>query len=393
MQTNVWRVAGVVTAALALALFAAACGGSSSSGTSGNEGASQSSDLGNKAASAASAEGKKAGEAAAGGKPTTVEQKTIGFLALTQQAAAVKRATEGFEEAVKSLGWKVIVCEGNAEPQKLAACGSSLVAQNVDAIAEVAVEPAVVHQAMAEAKSKGIPWIDFGSQNTPNSLFTARMYVPEKALYAPLNEWLFEHLGENEEVGALTAESLSPTRLRYEGFQEDVAQHPGTKIAATYDINYSNPAKVTEGVIAMLRQHSNIGAIWSSADLAVIPAVQGFKQLGLSPTDHPLLVGPYPEANVLQNIREGWVNAEVDTPFTEWGWTITDELAQYFAVEKELTKNGKPAGYPAGLLKPTVITKENVTQEPNAYQPAEYDYVSYFNEKWGTEFSNVPADK
>lgn len=405
MQSNVLRILVLAAAVVALGLSIAACGGGGSSSTSeaggsstseaatpaGSEaeGSSGSSEGTAKDASAAEAEGTKAGEAAGGKKLTTLEPKTIGFLALTQQAAAVKRATEGFEEAVKALGWKVIVCEGNAEPQKLAACGSSLVAQNVDAIAEVAVEPSVVHQAMAEAQSKGIPWIDFGSQNTPNPLFTSRMYITEKELFEPVNGWLFENLEEPGEIGALTAESLSPTRLRYAAFQEELEQHPEDKIVGTFDIPYTDPSKVTEGVEAMIRQHSGIGAIWSSGDVGVIPTVEAFKQLGLSATEHPLLVSTYPEANVLQDIREGWVSAEVDMPFNIWSYIITDELAQLYSHEKELSKDGKPAGYPAKMLEPVLVTKENVTQEANAFQPFDYDYTAYFDAKWKAEFSNA----
>jgi ABC-type sugar transport system substrate-binding protein len=387
---NVMPPAAAVAVATALAL--AGCGSSDDSSSSAKPataaGAAKAASAAEQRAQQATALGNKAGQEALGGKSVAAAPvKTIAFLNYTSQATALRRVAAGEKAAAEALGWKFDTCDAQGTPPKAATCASSFIQRGDDIISSTAIPTAVDTPELKQAKQKGIPWLNTGGQAPRSDLYAAAFFLPEVKLYGSLHDEMFKLLGDKPaKIGALKLTIDDTARARFDALTADLANHPGAKIVASLEGTPSNPAAVSPGIVAMLRQHPDINAIWSCCDILTPPIVQGIHRLGLTGDKAPVVVSPFPDQGMLQSIRDGDISAAVDLPWEAYGWIAVDEAVQNIVNKTPYTAYGEPTQYPAALYGGQIITKANAQQDPSKLQDPVFDYVSYFTAKWKAQF-------
>jgi ABC-type sugar transport system substrate-binding protein len=380
---------GVLATIAAVAL--AGCGSSSDSSSEGKPSSTtraQSASSAAQRAQKAEALGTKAGERALGGKaPKTPPTKTIAFLNYTSQAVALRRVSAGEKAAATALGWKFDTCDAQGSPPKVATCASSFIQRGDDVISSTAIPVALDTPQLKLAKQKGIPWLNTGGQAPRSDLYAAAFFLPEVKLYGALHDAMFKALGDKPaRIGALKLTVDDTARARFDALTADLAKHPGAKVVASLEGTPSNPAAVSPGIVAMLRQHPDINAIWSCCDILTPPIVQGIHRVGLTGDKAPIVVAPFPDQGMLQSVRDGDITAAVDLPWEAYGWIAVDEAVQNAVNQTPFTAYGEPTQYPPELYSGQIITKDNVQQDPGKLQDPVFDYASYFKAKWKAQF-------
>ena len=143
---------------VAAGLLASACGSSTSSST--------------------------ATTSASGGK-LALGSRTIGIDASNLASAAEEGWVTVASSAIKALGWKPVVVNGQGSPTLEEQAIQTFVTQHVSGIITMAIDGAPIRQQLASAKSAGIPVIAVGISVDPQgkSLFNA-VYAPSDRKYA-----------------------------------------------------------------------------------------------------------------------------------------------------------------------------------------------------------------
>ncbi|WP_272473495.1 sugar ABC transporter substrate-binding protein [Baekduia alba] len=375
-------------AALALTGCGSSSDDSSSSAKPSTATAAKAASAAEQRAAQAAALGTKAGKQASGGKRATAAPvKTIAFLNYTSQAVALRRVATGEKAAAEALGWKFDTCDAQGSPPKVATCASSFIQRGDDVISSTAIPVALDTPQLKLAKQKGIPWLNTGGQAPRSDLYAAAFFLPEVKLYGALHDAMFKQLGDQPaRIGALKLTVDDTARARFEALTADLGKHPGAKVVASLEGTPSNPAAVSPGIVAMLRQHPDINAIWSCCDILTPPIVQGIHRVGLTGDKAPVVVAPFPDQGMLQSIRDGDISVAVDLPWEAYGWIAVDEAVQNTVHKTPFTAYGEPTQYPAALYGGQIITKDNVQKDPNKLQDPVFDYASYFRAKWKAQF-------
>jgi ABC-type sugar transport system substrate-binding protein len=390
--------------ALALSVVTAAglgaCGSSDNSSdksSSSGSGGSTSTPAATKPASGfdAQAEGTKAAEAAGG--QVTLPQKTIGFLNIIRAIESADRAEKAFTEAGKALGWKVISCDGQGDPTKIASCADTLLNQGAQAIATNGVEAAQVTSALKRAKAKGIPFVECTSNVSPSKLFWGEYGPDETASGKIAADYLIKQLGSDGGQVAVHSFPTGFASLRTQALLDALKAHPNIKVVDTVDTDLADPAGSTaKAVSAQLTRFPDLKAVWVAFDIAIPGAAQAIQQkLGRkSFPDRPLVVGFNANTASLQWMDRGIIDALSDTAFENTCWAAVDQFAEYYARDKKPEQGAKgetiQLDYGAELTPPQLVTKDNIPGKPDSDSvdpmPQPVDWPAFFRAKWSAEF-------
>ncbi|MBS1845343.1 MAG: substrate-binding domain-containing protein [Actinobacteria bacterium] len=180
----------LLAALVALAVGVAACGGGSSS-TSGESTSSS-----NEGASS------EAGGSSSGGK-IDPGQRTIGVLPSTLQSEHLAQRIEELEAAVKPFGWKIVVADGQANPQVMEQDMQKLIQQHVDAILTMALGGEEIQRGLEAAKEANIPVLSLITEPTPPEVSSfAGTYADSSVGLGELGgEYIIKERGEIPVIG------------------------------------------------------------------------------------------------------------------------------------------------------------------------------------------------
>lgn len=338
----------------------------------------------------AAEQGKKAAEMA--GKPVALPAETIGILQQVGAAESAAGLQESTEEAAGTIGWKTIVCDGQGDPTKIAACGSSLVAQKVDAIVSLANDPSTWAVGLSQARDAGIPVINIGGAVSPAPGLDGS-YAPDTGKQGEaLAAWLLDEL-----------ETISGGKdIAVEGFPAPFAQTRTDALKAAVkgtDVTISatgsvNPTDVQNGtkqtVTDQLTSNPDLKAIWFSYDVAAQSGALAVasKFPGKSFPDRPLVVTFGTDPSTLALLRSGQIDALAENAITVNAWEAIDQLAGFFARKAKIypgpiTDSYAPyAGFKVDGYR--VFTKEDVPTDGPV--PAPESPPSFFGAKWAQEY-------
>lgn len=395
------RAMGVPVLVLLVLIVLAGCGSSGSDGT--GEGESL-----NEASGSASERQKmtKLGEewAEEAGKPVEVKPETIGMVEVLHAAEVQRRITNGLKDAARVMGWKVITCDTAGDPTKAATCARNLLTQGVDAMTSMGVDPSTMEVQMKEAKSKGIPWIGLTGTERNTPLFTAQINQSDAggAIAKTMSTYILERLdeegAESRREGGFaysTFPAIYGIGLRDKVVAEELTA-AGVKQQDRHVTDLTNEAQdSTEWARSVLAQHPDVGVIYTTLDIDqneianTVHAEFGSKQF----PERPLVVGLAAGLATMQKIREGTLDADVEVAVEASSWMAIDQLAEYFTRKRPITEDlyegNATQDYPVWFLKPYMVTKKNVPSDPKKYHEPPYDFISFFNSKWDTEFTNI----
>lgn len=345
----------------ALALSACSSGGSGSGGSGG------------------SSEGGKGGK---GGKSLT-----IGVAAITLASPNVPLQINTIKTAAKALGWKVVVLDANGDPAKQGADFSALVNQNVDAILDIAENPAQTLAGMTAAKKKGIPIIAIGAPLIDPTGFAAATYAPDdKKMSSLLAQQMLKDFPGQSKALSLDASAILAIKLRKQGLQS--ATEGRVSVASSHETDLGNAVQDTvQAVTNTLRANSDINVIWALQDFEFSSSLQVLKSLGRQ--DKVGVYSYYMDPINFDLMRKakgtGQKMAVVDSPIQYGPWYAMDALVNKFVLNKSdwITKTSvKPLPY-------KLITPDNV---PATGTTLDYEsFENFFLARWKKEGVDLSA--
>lgn len=358
-----------LASALAAMMLVAGCGGSSSdNGSSSAATPAKTADSGTETA-------------ATGGGTKPVPKKTIGLVNILAASATTGAMQQAVKDAGAQLGWDVKTIDGQGDPSKMAAGVQSLVTQKVDAIITITGDPEVVRKGLEAAKAQNIPTIQIGGPIPPNDLYTASYEQNNWAMTSLAAKYMAARMGYEGEVGVFDNNLVYGFKARMLALKAVFALYPKIKIVATQQLDLANLGPSTEkATVDMLRAHPNIKSIWSMADPAFTPALNGVRQAGKQ--DSTFVMGwtaykPYAAA-----LRSNSAAGALPHAWTEeTGWIAIDQLAKHFT-------NGTPIDPAAVEKNPvpiTLYTKDNLPSA-DGDPPPPVDFKTKYEEQWKSEF-------
>jgi ABC-type sugar transport system substrate-binding protein len=323
--------------------------------------------------------------AAKAGSPTTLRKITIGYLRYVAQSPADQRIYNAAVAAANTLGWKVIQCDGQGDPVKMASCGNSLLDQKIDVLLTDGIPQTIIASALQRAKSMGIPAVYSGGSQDQADLYTAGYVPPDGQMGEVLAKYVADQT--KGKSGGVIVQGF-PAGWGKE--RVDALKAAGVNIAAEKDADATNLVQGTQQQIAaQLNEHADASAVWITFETAVLGASQALaaKFPGKSYPDRPLLVTFYANQPTLQLIGQGKVDAAVEDALEWSSWVAVDQIAEWVARKAPMSTDLRP-NYGDGLdfWRPTLVTKENLPKAGSLVAPP-VDYAGFFQAKWKTEFN------
>jgi ABC-type sugar transport system substrate-binding protein len=327
-----------------------------------------------------------------GGKVEAPTGKKIGILLLSGQSPANQRVVAAAEEISAMFGFEVIVCDPNFDPQKVAQCATSLVAQQPDAILSTSQSALALGASLNDAAEAGIPWFSLVAGVDPHPALIP-YGVTGREIGAVYDAWLFDEIAKRKgadaprKVLAMGAPALGLALLAQQEQLVADAKAANVEIVELHDLDLPNIVQDTLAVAKRaVTQHPDLGGTWTVCDFCVPLIAQAFDTEGLTGDGRPVVGGNYTMPQTADLLRTGKVDGVVDVPFEASVHVAFDQLLQKWARGKEI--NADPAvfatGYGLAFMEPYMVTKDNIGDGPIPIFGA--DYEDYFHAKWKEEF-------
>jgi ABC-type sugar transport system substrate-binding protein len=333
--------------------------------------------------------GTKAGEE---NKPAKVPEGKIGIINFLNGIESSDRLADSTTFAAGQLGWSTTVCDGKGTPSQFVACGNSLLAEGVDAIVEIAIEPGQITPVLQKAGSKGIPVVQVGGGGVPLGELNGN-YGPNEAKAGELlTEALFEKLDTLEEEPVEIDVHNFPAKWgaeRTEQLEKAVEGQSKIKISDEVVTDAANLVPYTRNTVTtQITQNPNLKAFWFTFDTTgqVGGQVIQSKYAGKEFPEKPLVATFHGDLATLQLIGEGAIDMESDVNYDAAVWEGIDGIAQELAREEPMSTENQPK-YPTigDPFTYQIVTKENLPEEGQYVMP-KWDVPSYFIAKWKAEY-------
>lgn len=392
----------VIVGGLVIAFVAAACGSSSSSSASAPSSPSSSS-----TSSAASGNGPSdaqlsslaATAAKADGPVVSVPKETIGYLRYVAADYSDGLMYNSFVQAAKLLGWKVIPCDGQGTPSKMAACMSTLISDHPNAIVNDGIPQSLIAAGLQQAKKAGITLVYTSGTLAPGSksigtgtnLYDAGYTTPDQQMGVQLANYVVQQLKPVSGTKQMIDQTFPVAEwgvVRELGLQSVLKNNPDIKVVAKVQANSANLVQGTNtSISALLSQYPQAKVVWITFDGTVSGAAQAIqaKYAGKTFPNAPMLVTFYADPQTDQLISQGVVTAAANVQLQACSWIAADQLAQYFARKTPLSPDVRPDYSGLNFFKTQIVTKANVPSG-NTFPAAPVNYVKYFTAKWHDEF-------
>lgn len=322
--------------------------------------------------------------AAKAGGAVTLPKITIGYLRYVGQSPADQRIYNAAVAAAKVLGWKVIPCDGQGDPVKMAACADTLLNQHINVMLNDGIPEGIIAAALRRAKSMNIPVVYSGGSLDQTDLYTAGYVPPDGQMGQVLAAYVKQQVAGKS--GGVIVQGFAASW----GVERVAAlKAAGVKIVSNQEADATNLVQGTQQQIsAQLNQHPDASAVWITFETAVLGASQALdaKFPGKSYPDRPLLVTFYANLPTLKLISEGKVDAAIEDSLEWSSWVAMDQIAEFVARKTPMSSEVRP-DYGPGLdfWRPVLVTKSNLPAS-GSLAPAPVDYTTFFQDKWKTEF-------
>lgn len=306
---------------------------------------------------------------------------TIGVAAITLASPNVPLQVDTIKAAAKALGWNVVVLDANGDPQKEGADMSALVNKGVDAILDIAENPAQTMAGMQAAKAKGIPIIAIGAPLIDPTHFAAATYAPSDATMSDMlaAQMLKDFPGQSKALSLDASAILAIVDRK----NELVAKTKGhVTVSQTHETDLANAVQDTVSAVTnTLRAHPDINMIWGLQDFEFSSSIQVLKSLNMLDK-----VGVY--SYYVDPIDFGLLRAAkgtnqklavVDSPIQYGPWYAMDALVNKFLLNKSdwvTDMSVKPLPYQ--LVTPDNVPASGTTLNYEPFEP-------FFLNRWKSE--------
>jgi ABC-type sugar transport system substrate-binding protein len=317
--------------------------------------------------------------------------RTIGVIQLSGTSSQSIGVLATARQIAKLFGWKVAVCDPNFDPQKVAQCATSIVAQNPAVVFSVSTNTGAMGSGFTDAVKRGIPWISVVSGVVPaNGL---RDYGRDGfALTKIIDTYLFKAMRakSNERplklfaIGAPTVGIASANEGKQLARDVDAA---GDIQLINHDLDLSNAVQDTLNTSRQaLQQNPNLAGMWTLCDFC-LPLMAQVVEQAQGSNRKTVVAGLYANPQAISGVREGTIDAVSDYAWQSSVWVGMDQVLQNLTRKTPIASTTSVyKKYKLPFMIPYVIEKKNVGNFGAVIPVYGPDYQTYFTTKWKKEF-------
>lgn len=396
------RIALLVSAMVAAAIFVSACGGGSSSSSSTATESSGSTEN----ESSETAAGEEAGEEEAGGgegddakveeilttavgpakwegpteKDPAAKGKHVALIMTFAAAEGEQLLQDGAETATKAIGWKSTYIDGKGTPQGYEAGINQAITEGVDGVVFGGITPSLVPNGMKALKAAGIPVVAQSNVEEPKEELWLGNVGYDTAKEA---EYLAAFLAKesNGEAKIVLVEDkeygiVSQRAEKFKPLLEELC--PTCEIVNETDMQVTElETKLTPKIAGVLQANPDANYVYAPYDAAVPPMVAAIKQAGLTEDVHIVSYGGFKQSTEYLRKKE-IQNGDVANA-TQWqAWEAYDVLNREF--------NGEEIPDNAWATDPIkLLTWDNAPEAGTYFEGDEAEFEKHYEELWGVK--------
>lgn len=264
---------------------------------------------------------------------------TIGVVTKDNTAAWFKRMEVGVNEYGEKMHVNVIQKgPANADAASQVQVIDDLIAQGVDALAVVPIDPGAIEASLENALKQGIPVVTHEASNQKNTLFDVEAFTSED-FGAKIMDSLAEAMGKKGKYAVMVGYTTSTTHMEYANAQK-----------AQQEKAYPDMQLINGGEVPSAESEESVDGAYQKAKqiLKANPDLKGFT--GVASTDSPGIANAVEELGL-----SGKVNiVGVGTP---------NEFSKYVkagTINKLLLWDPKDAGYAMVSIAAKILAGEEV---------------------------------
>lgn len=321
--------------------------------------------------------------------PAAVSGKTVWYLSCGQAYLACVMQADAFKDAGAQLGWDVVIQDGKADPSVAAGIIRQGIAAQVDGIALTTFDCPGIKSALLEARTAGVPVVNFGSMDcndpafggTDEPLFTATVKLRGSDNAAEyFREWAKARANyviatTNGTADALWITEQSQALHQYQGkaFMEQMATCTTCSVTEVPFTFAQVPNPATQQWTTAIQSNPKATVVAEGIDalmgLGLQTAVQQSGRAGL------VVGGGEGLPPNFDLIRQGVQTFSVAIPYTWVYWGLADTLNRVFAGQDPATFPNQGAGWQF------VDKDHNLPAEGQSYEPP-VDYQAAYKAIW-----------
>jgi ribose transport system substrate-binding protein len=313
----------------------------------------------------------------------------VGILTCDSKLSGCTNGGKAMAKVVEQeLGGTTKTYDGQSNPKTWNEAILQMVADNVDAIALLAIPPPLAGQGLAAAKAKGIPVVRCcGGGGTPNEEpdTNGQVFASVDIDYAAAGKasaaYVASSSGGKANVMVLNDKSQGAVNAHVTAFEEELkAICPDCKqdevATTTADVTTATPDRT----VAYLRAHPDVDWIYLGYDpqgAFIIPAMQ---KAGITKVKVAGILG---NPQNVDFIKKGVIQqSDIMIDEDYYGWALTDQVLR--AIAKQPAAEPKGEGSPFSL-----VTKDAgnfpTTATDSTGWTAPFDYPGAYRKLWGLQ--------
>jgi ABC-type sugar transport system substrate-binding protein len=322
---------------------------------------------------------------------TVPKSRTIGVIQLSGTSSQSIGVLATARQIAKMFGWKVVVCDPNFDPQKVAQCATSIVAQNPSVVFSVSTNTGAMGSGFQDAVDRGIPWISVISGVVPAR--GLRDYGTDGfALAKIIDTYLIREMRARNtqnprKLFAIEAPTVGIASANSSKQLAADAQAAGDVEVIHHDLDLSNAVQDTLTTSKQaLQQDPNLAGMWTLCDFCLPLMAQEVGQ-AQGANRKTVVAGLYANPQAVEGIRNGTIDAVSDCPWLSSVWVGMDQVLQNLTRKTPVASTATVyKKYKLQFMRPYVIGTRNVGNFGAVIPVYGPDYQTYFTTKWRQEF-------
>jgi ribose transport system substrate-binding protein len=307
-------------------------------------------------------------------------KKLVVLIPTALELEAAGRPVKGMEEAIKALGWESKVLDGQGTPSVYNKNIERAINLHATAIITDGVDPALVKNSLADARSHGIVLISDAetgnpevSPTPPSSGYYADVSPDETAMGKTIGQSIVCAGKEKANLLAFEdAEYASVTKF-IKAAVEEVKKCSGCSVNKVVETQATEvQSQIPSETVNDLRTDSTINSVLSGYDPVAVFQIPALKSAGL--LNNVKLYSEYGDEQNLEFIRAGSQEATVAVPYEWSGWAAVDEMLRALTKQKLVNEN-----IPSALITKSV----NLPAKGQAFTGSDVEYAGEYKKLWG----------
>lgn len=276
---------------------------------------------------------------------------TIGFAPMNVEMTWMKYAYRAMHEKADKLNVDLVTYDANNDATKQVQNIEQFIQQDVDAIITLPIDTKILIPTLKMASRKGIPVVTF-SRSAPEAPFLFFVGSDDIEAGRLACRFLADRLNGVSKIIVLEGSIGATSAMnRSKGFYDEIKKYPAMKVVFQKSGGYLRDEgyRIMEEALATV---ASFNAVYSQNDDMILGAIMAIEDAGITPQTI-LTIGTDAIPEALIAIREGRLDATIQHPVRMAGIAL-EKLVDYL-------RTGNPPEWKEHLVKPWVITKENIS--------------------------------